>query len=168
MHYPAKFKPHAAGGFVVTFRDIPEAITQGDDEADVISMAEDALATALEFYFEDRRPVPPPSDMLEGERAIALPDELTLRLVRLNGELLTEACVRLDANYKALATAAAPVATWWIMVEAQEELAEKPIPDHAVILHFMGSGASTMVTARQLRDMVQAMQKDTHHGEFPA
>ena len=34
MFYPAKFSPAEEGGFVVTFRDIPEAITQGDDMAE--------------------------------------------------------------------------------------------------------------------------------------
>jgi len=34
MFYPAKFSPAEEGGFVVTFRDIPEAITQGDNMAE--------------------------------------------------------------------------------------------------------------------------------------
>ena len=32
--YPALFQPEADGGFLVTFPDVPEAITQGDDFAD--------------------------------------------------------------------------------------------------------------------------------------
>ena len=41
MYYPAKFTPAEEGGYVVTFRDIPEAITQGDDMTEAVEMAED-------------------------------------------------------------------------------------------------------------------------------
>lgn len=36
LAYPADFTPAEEGGFVVTFPDIPEAITEGDDEQDAI------------------------------------------------------------------------------------------------------------------------------------
>jgi antitoxin HicB len=45
----------------VTFPDVPEAITDGDTEAEVAMMAEDALVTALSFYTDDGRPLPRPS-----------------------------------------------------------------------------------------------------------
>ena len=69
MRYPAHFEPAPEGGFVVTFRDIPEAITQGDTESEAMAMAEDALLTAMEFYFEDKRSVPLPSAAKRGEAA---------------------------------------------------------------------------------------------------
>lgn len=84
MKYPATFTPADEGGFVVTFRDIPEAITQGDDEAEAIFMATDVLATAMEFYFEDRRPVPPPSVAQGDERLIALPVSVSVKVLLLN------------------------------------------------------------------------------------
>jgi antitoxin HicB len=84
MKYPATFTPAEEGGFVVTFRDIPEAITQGDDEAESLEMAADALRTAMDFYFEDRRPVPPPSPAQEGERLIALPPSVSVKVLLLN------------------------------------------------------------------------------------
>ena len=37
-------------GVVVTFPDVPEAITQGDDEADARAMATEALGLALLTY----------------------------------------------------------------------------------------------------------------------
>lgn len=40
---------------------------------------------------------------------------------------------------------------WWAMHEAQWETFENTPADDAVILSFMGSGASTLVTAGQLR-----------------
>ena len=83
MQYPANFLPDT-DGFVVTFRDIPEAITQGDDEADALSMAQDALITAMDFYFDDKRAVPLPSAPLPGERIIALPLSLSAKVLRVN------------------------------------------------------------------------------------
>jgi len=84
MQYPATFAPDESGGFVVTFRDIPEAITQGDTEAEALEMAEDALITAMDFYFEDRRPVPLPSRPEDGERLIALPLSVAAKVLLLN------------------------------------------------------------------------------------
>jgi len=84
MKYPATFTPAEEGGFVVTFRDIPEAITQGDDEAEALAMAADALVTAMDFFFEDRRPVPPPSAAQEGERLVPLPVSVAAKVLLLN------------------------------------------------------------------------------------
>ena len=84
MQYPAKFEPAEEGGYVVTFRDIPEAITQGDDEAEAADMAADALLSAIEFYFEDNRPVPMPSALEEGERLVNLPLSVSAKVLLLN------------------------------------------------------------------------------------
>lgn len=89
MRYPAKFEPDLeAGGYVVTFRDIPEALTQGDDEAEAMAMAEDALVSAMDFYFEDKRPVPGPSEPQPGERMVALPASVAAKVLLLNEMLL--------------------------------------------------------------------------------
>jgi antitoxin HicB len=69
---------------VVTFRDIPEAITQGDNEYEALEMAKDALVTAMDFYFEDRRPVPSPSEAQQGERLISLPLSIAAKVLLLN------------------------------------------------------------------------------------
>lgn len=89
MRYPARFKPAPEGGFVVTFRDIPEAITQGDTEAEALEMAEDALLTAMEFYFEDKRPVPLPSAVKRGEQFVSLPPSVWAKVLLLN-EMLAQ------------------------------------------------------------------------------
>lgn len=91
MKYPATFTPAEEGGFVVTFRDIPEAITQGDDEAEALSMAADALLTVMDFYFEDRRPVPLPSEAAEGEHLIELPLSASAKVLLLNEMLAQKA-----------------------------------------------------------------------------
>lgn len=59
--YPAILTPDDNGTVLVTFPDVPEAITFGDDEEDALRQAVDALETALSFYVEARRPLPAPS-----------------------------------------------------------------------------------------------------------
>jgi antitoxin HicB len=59
--YPVMLTPAEEGGFVVTFPDVPEAITQGEDEEEALFYAVDALETALSLYVDDRRPLPRPS-----------------------------------------------------------------------------------------------------------
>ena len=60
LDYPVTLDAQPEGGFVVTFVDIPEAITQGEDEDEALLNAVDALETALEMYVEQRRPLPVP------------------------------------------------------------------------------------------------------------
>lgn len=73
MRYPAIFtRDDADGGFIVTFRDIPEANTQGDTYEEALFMAKDALLVSMDFYFEDNRPVPPPSEDQIGDVIIEL------------------------------------------------------------------------------------------------
>ena len=61
MEYPAIFEPdREAGGYVVTFPDVPEAITQGASEPEAVKRARDALETALSFYIEKGVPLPKP------------------------------------------------------------------------------------------------------------
>lgn len=83
MQYPVLIT-HEDNGYTVTFRDIPEALTCGDSLEDARAMAVDALITALDFYFEDRRPVPSPSKKLKGEELIGLPPSVTAKVLLLN------------------------------------------------------------------------------------
>ena len=46
--FPAKFTPDESdGGFVVTFQDLPEAITQGDSMEQALAEAADCLEEAM-------------------------------------------------------------------------------------------------------------------------
>lgn len=83
LRYPATIKSDTAG-FLVTFRDIPEAITHGDSIDEAKLMAADALLTAMDFYFEDRRPVPAPSKARRGEVLISLPASVSAKVLLLN------------------------------------------------------------------------------------
>ena len=72
------------GGFVVTFRDIPEAIAQGETVEDALVMAKEELEIAMEFYFEDKRCVPAPSKPKRGQHTIELPASLSAKVWLLN------------------------------------------------------------------------------------
>jgi len=50
--YRALFEPGSRRSIVVSFPDVPEAITQGRDMADARAMAEEALGLALLAYLE--------------------------------------------------------------------------------------------------------------------
>ncbi|MEI7868076.1 MAG: type II toxin-antitoxin system HicB family antitoxin [Candidatus Methylumidiphilus sp.] len=65
FEYPVLLTPAEEGGFVVTFPDVPEAITQGEDKADALLHARDALESALMFYLDDWRSLPKPSVLPE-------------------------------------------------------------------------------------------------------
>ena len=47
LFYPALFHKADEGGFWISFPDIPECLTQGDDMAQAYEMAVDALGLAL-------------------------------------------------------------------------------------------------------------------------
>lgn len=83
MYYPATLTPHDTG-FTVTFRDIPEAISEGATLDEALDMAKDALCAAMEFYSEDNRAVPMPSDLQEGEYLVALPPSVWAKVLLLN------------------------------------------------------------------------------------
>ena len=64
MEYPARFiRDRKSGGFVVTFPDVPEAITEGDTLQEATRMAEEALELALTFYTENSRDLPRPGSL---------------------------------------------------------------------------------------------------------
>jgi len=84
MRFPAKFARAKEGGFVVTFPDIPEAITQGDNVDDAMHHAADALESALDFYFEEGRRVPMPSRPKRGQRLVELPASVSAKVLLLN------------------------------------------------------------------------------------
>ena len=65
--YPAKLSPDPDGGFTVTFRDVPEAITEGDSRDEALMRAEDALESALAMYIAAKEPLPKPSALKRGE-----------------------------------------------------------------------------------------------------
>ena len=60
FNYPVTLTPDN-GSLLVTFADVPEAITFGIDKPEALQKAVEALETALSFYVEARQPLPQPS-----------------------------------------------------------------------------------------------------------
>ncbi len=60
--YPAVFTPENGGGYSVYFPDVEGCYTQGDNMADAIFMAEDALELMLYQYEESKKEIPRPSN----------------------------------------------------------------------------------------------------------
>ena len=61
MRYAAYFDDdNPEGGFVVTFPDFPEAVTQGETFAEAHAMAKDALAMALAYRLRHWRRIDHP------------------------------------------------------------------------------------------------------------
>ncbi len=72
--YPATLTPDVQdGGFVVTFVDVPEAITQGDDVPEALRHAADCLDEALAGRIRRRDDLPTPSPVRPGQYAVAVP-----------------------------------------------------------------------------------------------
>jgi antitoxin HicB len=84
MQFPANFEAAEEGGFVITFPDIPEAITQGEDIEDAKVHAADVLESALDWYLESGRPIPAPSKLKRGQHLIELPASLSAKVLLVN------------------------------------------------------------------------------------
>ncbi len=67
--YPVVLTPDD-GTIMVTFPDVPEAITFGVDEDEALMYAVDALETALSFYVDARKPLPSVSQPAQGQKTV--------------------------------------------------------------------------------------------------
>ena len=83
MEFPVNLRKD--GKFIlVTFPDIPEAITQGDNRAHALEMAKEALESAMDFYFKDLRAVPLPSKPKPGQVTVELTPSVAAKVLLLN------------------------------------------------------------------------------------
>ena len=67
--YPVILTPDD-GTMLVTFPDVPEAITFGADTDEALLQAVDALESALSFYVDDRKLLPVPSKPKRGQHTV--------------------------------------------------------------------------------------------------
>lgn len=76
LFYPALFHKSDESGFWITFPDLPECMTQGDDMADAYKMAVDALGVCLTDMEKSHIPFPaassPDSIVLEPNSFLAV------------------------------------------------------------------------------------------------
>jgi antitoxin HicB len=69
FNYPVTLTPDD-GTVLVTFVDVPEAITFGADEDEALHNAMDALETGLSFYVDARKLLPVPSKPKRGQKIV--------------------------------------------------------------------------------------------------
>ena len=63
LFYPAVFHKAEEGGYWVTFPDLPECITEGDNMEESYQMAVEALGLALTERMKDKEEIPEASDI---------------------------------------------------------------------------------------------------------
>ncbi len=78
--YGARFEPGDEGGVVVSFPDVPEAITQGDDQADAMNQAREALGLALLTYPRRGLSVPAAKSKGRGLFRVAVEPEVAAKI----------------------------------------------------------------------------------------
>ena len=78
--FPVTLTPDEVdGGFTVTFRDLPEAITQGDTIEDALSEAADCLDEAIAGRIIRRDQIPTPSEAAKDEYLVATPVQTSFK-----------------------------------------------------------------------------------------
>ena len=73
--YPCNLIPdHEEGeGFIVTFPDVPGAITGARTREESLFLAEDALVAMLAVYVQQQREIPTPSPVADDQELVAVP-----------------------------------------------------------------------------------------------
>ena len=80
--YPARFEPgDKPGVIVITFRDVPEAITQGKGEKDALWQATDCLEEAIAGRIATGGEIPTASRPARRERLIPVPAPMAAKAV---------------------------------------------------------------------------------------
>jgi antitoxin HicB len=69
--YPARLAADEEGRLVVHFPDLPEALTDGADEAEALAEASDCLSTALAARIVNEEDIPSPSRLRAGQYLVA-------------------------------------------------------------------------------------------------
>ena len=75
--YPITLAGQRDGAILVSFPDVPEALTEGADKAEALAEAEDCLIAALGGYVSRGWAIPQPS-FAEGRPTVQLPERVGL------------------------------------------------------------------------------------------
>ena len=73
--YPCNLIPdlEEGEGFIVTFPDVPGAITGAQTREESLFLAEDVLVAMLAVYVQQQREIPTPSPVADGQELVAVP-----------------------------------------------------------------------------------------------
>jgi antitoxin HicB len=102
--YPVRLKRDSNGTLIVTFPDVPEAITYGENRPEAMIRAAEALEAALSIYIDDRREIPKPKRPVAGKTPVIRLPALTeakialYELMRSQGIRKPELARRLDCG----------------------------------------------------------------------
>lgn len=75
FEYAVTLTPAEEGGFVVTCRDLPQLITQGEDVADALAEAVDAMDEVFAAYMQGKLDFPSPGKARRREYLVSPPVE---------------------------------------------------------------------------------------------
>jgi antitoxin HicB len=67
------------GGYVVTCRDLPEVVTQGNDIDDALAQASDAMDEAFAARIDDGEEFPKPSPVRKGEHLVVPSSDMSAK-----------------------------------------------------------------------------------------
>ncbi len=79
LAYPASLRRDSAGRYLVRFRDLPEALTDGATRGDALREASDALSEALAARMVTGEEIPPPSLPRGADYRVAPDATITLK-----------------------------------------------------------------------------------------
>jgi antitoxin HicB len=103
--FPARLEPDEDGRLVVHFPDLPEALTDGADEAEALAEAADCLSEALAGRINRGEDIPPPSRLRRGQHWIAPDPTMALKgalysALRAREMTVADLARRLDIDYR--------------------------------------------------------------------
>ena len=80
MDFVCHLEPNGDGGFIATFLDVPEALTEGATRAEAIKNAADALEVALLGHMKDGDDIPMPRQRPKGGIAVHVSAQASAKL----------------------------------------------------------------------------------------
>lgn len=75
FQYPVLLSPAEEGGYVVTCRNLPQLVSQGEDERDALDNAADAMDEVFAAYMLNGIRFPEPGRARRGEHLVSPPAE---------------------------------------------------------------------------------------------
>lgn len=87
MRYPVTLTPAPKSSYIVSFVNIPKALTQSKTVAKAIKAAKNALLTAFNFYFKNNKLIPLPSPLNSHNHFIKVPLSVASKVLLLNAFL---------------------------------------------------------------------------------
>lgn len=80
MRYPLSLRPDQNGTIIAQAVDVPGALTMGNDAADAVEQAADALVTLFAYLMAEGEPIPQPSRPKHGQPCAVLPPTVAAKL----------------------------------------------------------------------------------------